>query len=370
MILSSIRLKNFRLHKEVSINFSDGINYIVGGNGKGKTTILESIYFLCTTKSSSSRSDSEAVSFSENGFEISGIFKDRTENKIKITYSLTDNKKNYLQDNKIIGRASEIIGKYPVVLLTPEDHSITQGSPSERRRLADSIISQASETYLKTLIEYNKVLKNRSSLLSQFRENKRYFNKNEFDSWTEKLADYGTLIIEARIKFISAFNEYISESYFRIMNREETPSIKYSYLNDSTERDIKKIFIQALSEKREEELRRASNLVGPHKDDFVFEINGINLKTFGSQGQHKTFQTAIRFAQFFYLKEISGKTPLFLLDDVFGELDSNRAKKISEYLSEVGQTFITLTDFSDFSFLKKKETDLLIRLNEGSVAYA
>jgi DNA replication and repair protein RecF len=206
MILSSVHLKNFRLHKDITINFSDGINYIVGGNGQGKTTILESIYYLCTTKSNFSRSDSEVISFKESEFEIKGLFRDRTENRIMITYSFEENKKNYFQDNKIINRAADVIGKFPVVLLTPEDHSITQGSPSERRKLVDSILSQASETYLKTLLDYNRILKHRSSLLSQFRENKRSYNSNEFDSWTEKLIDVGTRLIESRIKFTETFN--------------------------------------------------------------------------------------------------------------------------------------------------------------------
>jgi len=96
----------------------------------------------------------------------------------------------------------------------------------------------------------------------------------------------------------------------------------------------------------------------------------FNLKTFGSQGQNKTFQTALRFAEFFYLKDTSGKTPIFLLDDVFGELDAYRAGKISEYLKEVGQAFITLTDFANFSFLKKDEKDLIIKLDNGKIAYA
>jgi DNA replication and repair protein RecF len=110
-------------------------------------------------------------------------------------------------------------------------------------------------------------------------------------------------------------------------------------------------------------------LVGPHKDDFIFDINGINLKTFGSQGQHKTFQVALRFAEFFYLKERTGKTPIFLLDDVFGELDTKRAIRISENLRNVGQTFITLTDFTNISYLHKRSTDRVIKLMNGNATY-
>ena len=142
------------------------------------------------------------------------------------------------------------------------------------------------------------------------------------------------------------------------------------FLNNTEANDIKVEFARIIKEKKEEEIRRAVNLVGPHKDDFVFSINNINLRTYGSQGQHKTFQTALRFAEFFYLKDATNKIPIFLLDDVFGELDAYRAGKISKYLKEVGQAFITLTDFADFSFLAKEEKDLIIKLENGNITYA
>ncbi|MBE0550813.1 MAG: DNA replication and repair protein RecF, partial [Ignavibacterium sp.] len=163
---------------------------------------------------------------------------------------------------------------------------------------------------------------------------------------------------------------YVLESYKKIIENIENPSITYSFLDVVDSVEIKNIFKSLIKERKEEEIRRGVNLVGPHRDDFVFKINEINLRTYGSQGQHKTFQTALRFAEFFYLKDTTGKTPIFLLDDVFGELDAYRAGKISEYLKEVGQAFITLTDFADFSFLKKDDKDLIIKLENGNVAYA
>lgn len=369
MILTSIQLRNFRSHKDTKLKFSDSLNYIVGGNGQGKTSILESIYYLCTTKSNSSKSDSEVIRFNEKEFEIIGLFKNLTENTVRIFYSLNESRKYYFQNNKQISRSSEIIGKYPVVLLTPDDHSITQGSPGDRRKFVDSVISQASETYLKNLLDYNRTLRQRSSLLNQLKEKKSRFLYDELDAWSSKLINTGSEIIKHRIKFVEEFQQYVKESYNKIMGTNEVPQIYYNYLDGFTESEIENRFDELLSEKREEELRRASNLTGPHRDDFVFEINDINLRSYGSQGQHKTFQVALRFAEFFYLKERTSNTPIFLLDDVFGELDTNRSIKISEYLRNVGQTFITLTDFTNFSFLKKNENDLMIRLNNGEAAY-
>jgi DNA replication and repair protein RecF len=368
MVLKSVYLKNFRSHKDIKLRFSDNLNYIVGGNGQGKTSILESIYYLCTTKGLNSKTDSEVVRFSEKEFEVSGMFRDLTDDNIRIYYSSDENRKYCFRNNKTISRHAELIGKFPVVVLTPSDHSITQGYPADRRKFIDSVICQASETYLKHILEYNKILRQRSSLLFRIRE--RSAGIDELDAWTENLVTTGAYLINHRKTFIEEFNKYIVDSYRLIMDKDEYPSVYYNYLDGSEGENIEKRFYQILEEKREEEIRRAQNLTGPHKDDFIFNINGFNLKTYGSQGQNKTFQVVLRFAEFFYLKEIAGKTPIFLLDDVFGELDAYRSSRISRYLKEVGQAFITLTDFADFSFIQKEETDSVLKLNDGEVSYA
>jgi DNA replication and repair protein RecF len=370
MILTDISLSNFRIHRDIKIDFSENLNYIMGGNGQGKTTILDSIYYLCTTKSHDTRADSEVVSFNEDGFELSGKFKDLTESRIKIIYSLKENKKIYLQNNKKVLRSLDVIGSFPVVMLAPTDHAITQGYPGDRRKFVDSVIAQASKTYLKMLLDYNKSLRQRAALLNQIKERYQKSLLEELNAWTSKIVQAGTEIIKQRKKFVDEFNDFIKESYKIIMASEEIPKTTYSFLDNSETENIEKEFARLLDQKRQEEIRRAANLVGPHRDDFLFEINGLNLRSFGSQGQHKTFQAVLRFAQFFYLKKRTGKTPIFLLDDVFGELDKKRSAKISEYLREVGQAFITITDFANFSFLKKEKNDLLIRLNKGGITYA
>jgi DNA replication and repair protein RecF len=368
MILTGLSLTNFRIHKSTILNFSDTLNYIVGGNGQGKTSVLEAAYYLCTTKSFSSK-DNEAINFGENDFEIRGSFRDLTEDKIKLFFSGLENRKYYFQNEKLISRNSQIIGKFPVVILTPSDHAITQGSPFERRKFFDSVISQASSTYLEILLDYNKTLKQRSAVLSLLKEKRTNLLESELEAWTEKLVSTGIELIEYRKRFLEEFDPFVIESYKKIVENKEIPSIKYLSLESTESNNIKNVFESLLLDKKEEEIKRTQNLIGPHKDDYVFYIDNVNLRTFGSQGQHKTFQTALRFAEFFYLKKATGKTPIFLLDDVFGELDAYRAGKISNYLKEVGQAFITLTDFADFSFLSKNQGDLVIKLNEGKVEY-
>ncbi len=370
MILINLKLTNFRLHRHTKIKFSNQLNYIVGGNGQGKTSLLEAIYYLCTSKNLNQAKDHEVVSFGESFFNIKGRFSDLINNDVEVIFSSSENKKVLNLDEKIIKRASNFIGKFPVVTLTPSDHTITMGAPADRRKFVDSVISQASNTYLKILIDYNKTLRQRSALLYQIRENKQTQMIEQLETWTESLLKLGSEIIKHRMKFIKTFSEYILESYRTIMNSVETPSIEYKFLSENNNEDVYQKFKSELDKLREQEIIRAKNLVGPHRDDFVFKINDLDLRKFGSQGQHKTFQISLRFGEFFYLKDTLGKTPIFLMDDVFGELDAYRANKISEYMKKIGQAFITLTDFSNFEHLTKSDEDIIIKVNNGQVTYA
>lgn len=369
MYLSSISLRNVRKHTDTKIDFAKKLNYIIGGNGVGKTTILEAIYYLCTTKSCITSSDTEAIKIGESGFGIQGNITGNSDSVVKISYSLEDNKKSYRLNEKQIYKFSDVIGKFPVVILSPADHSITQGFPAERRKFVDSVISQSSKTYLATLIEYNKIIKHRAHLLNRMRES-NLKQSDELDAWNEKLIKSGTEIIEQRKNFVYEFESYISNSYYEILSGREAPAIHYYYLDGLGAENISVSYAQRLDQLAEAELRRGTNLVGPHRDDFIFEIDGMNLKNYGSQGQHKTYQTALRFAEYFYLKDKTGTHPILLLDDVFGELDVERTVAISKYLSMVGQAIITLTDFGNISRLKIGADDKVIRISmEGNITY-
>ncbi len=369
MVLKSISLINFRLHRNSSLNFSDKINFIVGGNGQGKTSLLEAIYYLTTTKSFLSGSDADAVKFGEEHFELSGKFKDNTENVIRIFYSKKSGKKQIFLNKKQIVKGSAIIGKFPVVTLTQADHYITKGYPEERRKFVNSVISQSSSTYLNFLIEYNRILRQRSSLMQRIKENYSEKLLSEFDAWSEYLITNGVELVKHRLSFVKEFNEYLKEAYSNIMRQKELPRIEYKFLETSESSEVEERFRSELRNRRTEELRRGINLVGPHRDDFKFYFNNLELRKFGSQGQHKTFQIALRFAQFFYLKNKLNKTPIFLMDDIFGELDTYRSGRISEYLGKIGQAFITLTDFSNYREILNAENDKLIKVENGNCSY-
>lgn len=211
MFLSSINLRNIRKHTDSRIDFTNKINYLIGGNGVGKTSVLEAIYYLSTTKSCVTSSDSEVAKLGENNFSIQGSFEGLTNDNVQVNYSGTDKKKTYILNSKHINKFSDIIGKFPVVLLSPADHTITQGYPADRRRFIDSVISQASKTYLHLLIEYNRIQKQRTSLLNRIREN-NYKKDSELDAWNEKLVSTGVEIIKHRADFITEFEVYIRDS--------------------------------------------------------------------------------------------------------------------------------------------------------------
>jgi DNA replication and repair protein RecF len=371
MVLENLELTNFKLHKQSVLNFSEKLNYIVGGNGHGKTTVLEAIYYLSTTKGFGQTNDADAVTFGENFFEIKGTFKSLTNNRARIHYDKTERRKRYFLNGKLISKPAEIIGKFPVVILSLADHEITLGAPSDRRRFVDSIISQSSGTYLKILLEYNKTLKHRAALLQKIRDERNDYLLEELDAWTETLVKLGGEIILHRKNFTEEFTSYVKKAYEKIMAETEIPEINYAaFTSDFNAENVFDKFKIALKERRQLEIARAANLAGPHRDDFEFYLNGKSLKKFGSQGQHKTFQIALRFAQFYYIKDKSGETPLFLMDDIFGELDSYRSGKIRDYLDKVGQAFITMTDFTKYERLQKNGNDNLIIIENGKHANA
>ncbi len=366
MVIKKLELKNFRLHKEKSIEFSDKLNLIIGGNGQGKTTILEAIYYLCTTKNIHHSQENEVVSYEESFFDVCGRFLDLTEETVRLFYELQKNKKIFFLNDKQINTATEIIGKFPVVSLTQKDHAITQGPPSERRKFVDSIISQTNQTYLKNLLEYSKILKQRAIILSQIKENRNINLYSQLEAWTEALITRGVEIIKQRQNFIKDFDYYLKKTFHQIMDEEE-PEIIYCTTFNS-DNDIVLLYRKELERIKEEEIKKGVNLLGPHRDDFIFYFNGKELKKYGSQGQHKTYLIALRFAQFFFIKEKIARTPIFLMDDIFGELDKKRAEKISRYMPEVGQAFITMTDLTKREELGNLKNSLSIKIENGKVS--
>jgi len=362
MFLSSLELTNFRNYEQLNINFSPESNILFGANAQGKTNIIEAIYLVCFSRSFKSLLESEIVTFNKNHSLIIGHF----ESDLKIKRDVIINYfkgqgKSILIDRKKLNRFSELIGQFPVVIFTPDDFKITIGAPAERRRLVDTILSQVSNAYLKTLQQFIRILKQRNKLLSDAAIN-RSLSTASLEPWNENFVKFGSAIVQFRHIFVSEFSPLLSKIYMDLNLSNESlifsykPSFKY---NDISE--IESNFIRILEKKKNLERLRGLSLVGPQRDDFSFKIDNNELKKYGSRGQHKTVLIALKIAEYNYLKNKIKETPIILLDDLFSDLDPAREEKIVEKIQDVGQIFITTTRSMDaevFDFSNSKQFEV------------
>ncbi len=376
MKFREVRLQTFRNHEATEIGCALGRNVFFGNNGEGKTNILEAISYLCLTKSFYASSDATAVQFGQSGFTVSAIAVSDIDvsYKIDVSYSRDAKEKKIAVNNGVIEDKSSIIGMFPVVVLSPENANVTSGTPADRRRFIDVVISQSNKSYLQDLIEYRRILRQRNRVLFESKAGQRT-SQDLLEPWNENLIKRGSQISQRRAQFVQEFSPYLVDAYIRIAGRGEEPSIGYDSSiktdNSLTIEQAQTFFRRELEQQRVEEQKLGTTLVGPHKDELVFEINGLSLKTFASQGQHKTFLVALKVAEFFYLREQCQETPVLLLDDVFSELDGPRSEKLLALTANLGQTFITATDEQRFSTASKQRNDFArYFVRKGKVTFA
>lgn len=344
MKILNARLCQFRNHEDTEFEFGSRANILLGENGMGKTNALEALSFLCLTKSFYASADATVVQRTKEFFEIESLLEsdEGKEFRVRVAYDDKQHAKKFTINSSDVDKLSSVIGMFPVVILSPENNAITFGSPADRRRFVDIVISQSSPLYVEDMLEYRKIVRQRNRLLSETT------NADDLEPWSEMLVQYGSRIIDKRNKFLSDFAPYIANTYLQIVGERETPKIEYApsvpTQHSSSAEEIAAAMKRKLEKKREDERRFQTSLVGPHRDEVIFSLNGMSLKHFASQGQHKTFLVALKVAEFFYLKEKCNETPVFLFDDVFSELDEHRSKRLLSVVESLGQTFITTTD--------------------------
>jgi len=376
MILKFIEIRNFRNHIHTRIEFSDNLNLFIGGNAQGKTSILEAISYLCLTQSFNASSDQYVLNFNAKFFEVNGKFdlENGHEVSVRVSFEEGQGKKIFL-NREAVEKFSTIVGRLPVVILSPRSREVVQGSPEDRRKFFDLAIAQTSSIYTDELVDYRKILKQRNKVLSAIANGEVKFEQglDLLDVWDESFVDYASRIIFRRIKFMREFVNFFKSAYLKF---DEPEDVEIDYMTtieigagDNVEM-IKERFKTILHQVRSEEIKRGMTLIGPHRDEFVFKINGHELRRFASQGQMKTFLVALVIAKFFYLKEKKSETPLLLLDDVFGELDLRRAEKLISIVGDIGQTFITATDFSAISGIEGRFKAKKFIVNSGTVSDA
>jgi DNA replication and repair protein RecF len=346
--LQRIVFDNFRNHSSTMIDCSPGVNLFLGNNGDGKTNILEGISYFCLAKSFYAENDSVVTKIGGSGFTATGkILSDSgVEYEIQILFDRELNQKTVTVNKAKIDKASSLIGWFPVVILSPEQSTITFGSPADRRRFIDFVLSQSSRIYLENLIDYRRILKQRNKILTEIQIS-RAENRDAIEPWNDNLIKVGSAIMKKRIEFIEDFYGIMVDAYAQISGIDEWPGIVYSPSFEFIENNgnaIETAFKKALQNQFLDEQRIGYTLVGPHRDEFIFKINGLNAKNYASQGQHKTFLVALKLAEFFYLKKRCSETPILLLDDVLSELDKSRCHRLLEAAAKTGQVFITSTN--------------------------
>ncbi|MFA6468728.1 MAG: DNA replication/repair protein RecF [Bacteroidota bacterium] len=346
MKISNAHLRSFRNHNETVFEFGARVNVLLGENGQGKTNALEALSFLCLTKSFYASADATVMQQQQSFFEIKSTL-ESDEGKqflVRVAYDDAKKEKKFTINGAEVNKFSTVIGMFPVVILSPENNAITFGSPADRRKFIDLVISQSSKSYVEDSMEYRRIVRQRNAILSdpQARD-----GSDVLSPWNEMLVKYGSRIINKRNRFLNEFAPFIARTYLDIVDERETPKIEYAPSINITEgttiEEISTAMETKLLKKKKDEQRFQTTLVGPHRDEIIFSLNGMSLKHFASQGQHKTFLVALKVAEFFYLKERCNETPVFLLDDVFSELDEHRSKKLLSVAESLGQIFITTT---------------------------
>lgn len=338
MHLEKLSLINFKNFESKSFDFQDKINCFVGNNGIGKTNVLDAIYYLSFGKSYFNPIATQNIRHNQDFFMVEGDFllNDRNE---KIICSLKRGQKKIIKRNdKIYERFSDHVGFLPVVIISPADRDLIIEGSDRRRKFIDSIISQSDKLYLKTLINYNKILTQRNTLLKYFAAN-RTFNALNLKVYDEQLEQYATEIYNKRKIFLNDFTPIFEARYQFISGGNEKVNLKYKTQLD------KDNLITLLEQSVEKDRVLQYTSVGIHKDDLLFEIEDYPMKKFGSQGQQKSYLIALKLAEFDFIKQQSNVKPILLLDDIFDKLDETRVSQIINLVNEddFGQIFISDT---------------------------
>lgn len=344
MQITSLHLQGYRNHSQTKVEFAPHVNLITGANGAGKTNLIDAIHYLCMSRSFVSSSDQYIAHFDQKYFMISGQFQGSIRSKFKIgcSYSRGEGKKIFVNDSPL-DRFSDLIGQVPVVVLSPLDLKLTSEGPVERRSFLDSMISQISSVYLRRLMDYRKIRKQRNKLLQEYRGPLASL-KAMLKPWDVQLCKTGAAIIKKRAGVIQRFQNYLLMQYQTITGLKLKPSLIYQTIteNRDSEDDIFNEFMKLLEENFEKEAEREQTIIGPHRDEIVFFLDNMELRNFGSQGQHRLFSMSLKMAQLFYYSDELDDLPIMLLDDLFGNLDQQKTDTITETLNtHAGQTFIT-----------------------------
>lgn len=335
--LKKITISNFRNIELQELEFSPNINCISGGNGEGKTNLLDAIWYLSMTKSSLSSSDAYNFRYGTDKFSINGHYSmpNGTSSKFTIATDKSGEKK-ITRDEKSYSKISQHIGVLPIVMVSPSDITLVSDSGEERRKFVNSVLSQMDAEYLSNVQSYNRLLVQRNKLL----KDSIFADQLLLDTFDDRLSALARPIFEKRESFIKALSPIVQHYYALISNSKEEVSIGY-------ESELRyKELAEILKAKRDRDISFRYTGSGVQRDDFPFTMNGYPIRRYGSQGQQKSFLVALKFAQYEVMKNTYGYPPIILLDDLFDKLDSGRVENLLKMVSDsqFGQIFLTDPD--------------------------
>lgn len=412
MLLNHIILRNFRNYIDCEVRFSKPVNLIIGGNAQGKTSLLEAIYFLCTAESHRAMRDAELIRHNEPGFYLKGVLTNSSDDVVALEVSKRARGQFRLKKNGVLHtKRSEWIGQFNAVFFAPESLIVVKGAPAERRRFLDLLIAQIDSGYLQHLQKYQLVLKQRNELLKQIRTT--FADAAQLDAWDKLLLVHGTAITIKRLEIFHQLKGYAMRNHQKLTGGQESLALTYrsTSMRDDTlmksvgesdseltsanslaesgaesvrvpsKNEITKQFSETLNASRSADLQRGTTLVGPHRDDFLIELENLPFsllsenasqisdsneeetteeyqftkeeigigreiaRAYGSQGQQRTIALAFKLAELELIRATTGRNPIVLLDDVTSELDYKRIGYLLGVLQNLSaQTFITATN--------------------------
>lgn len=338
MTLKHLSVLNYKNIPEAELDFSDGLNCIIGSNGEGKTNLLDSIRFLSLCKSLGVSQDSLCIRHGEDFFMLKGLYGGDDGQQEEIQCSLrAGHKKIMKRQGKPYRRLAEHIGLIPIVLVSPADGMLISGGSEERRRFMDVVISQMNLPYLEAITRYGKALQQRNAMLKM----EPACDPEVLTLWEEQMAVEGEYIYHCRREYIDSFMPIFQHYYDLIAQEHEKVSLTY------TSHCQRGPLLEIIQRDRHKDMAVGYSLHGIHRDDLEMQINGYPIRREGSQGQNKTMLVALKLAQHDFLRQTgSGTRPILLLDDIFDRLDARRVERIVSLVSSnsFGQTFITDTN--------------------------
>jgi DNA replication and repair protein RecF len=368
MHIEQLTLKNYRNYEELDVTFDDKINVIIGENAQGKTNLMEAIYLLAFTKSHRTSREKELIHWEKEYAKIEGSITKRNQHfplEIIISPKGKKAKFNHLEQQRL----SDYIGALNVVMFAPEDLTIVKGAPQIRRRFIDMELGQIQPTYVYHLGQYQKILKQRNAVLKQLQRDVRR-DRSILEILTDQLISHAAILLERRFVFLELLRKWASPIHHGISRELEKLEIAYHPTMAVSEYDgkeeITSIYENKFLEMQEKEIERGTTLIGPHRDDLLFYVNGKNVQVYGSQGQQRTTALSVKLAEIELIYNEVGEYPVLLLDDVLSELDDYRQSHLLSTIQGKVQTFVSTTSVEGITHetLKKAE---LYRVKDGKI---